>query len=372
MTSLIRMAFPQCLERPARKKWLLLDASVYCAAATIKRKFLGSLFRSALWFILLALTTLPHNAFSADKVTGIYASQAISQCLPWIAEDAGIFKKYNLDFQLIYVASAAISTAALLGGDADIALTGGAGVVRAFIGGASDLVVIGAVKNILTHSILAGQKIKNVEGLKGKKIGVTRLGSNSHYFTVQALRLSGLDPERDVTLVQTGGVPENLAALTKGIIDAATMTSPGDATAISQGFHYVVYGPDLRLPYANTIFATRRPEIAKRSAVVGRFMRAMAEAAKILHTDKGLTYRVLRKRFRIEDNNLLDAAYNPEIKALEPKLEIKYEAIQAILNEVSQTDPRAKKVKPNDLTDNRYLEEMQKSGFLGKLWEERS
>lgn len=322
--------------------------------------------------ILLAIAALPYNAFSADKVTGIYASQAISQSLPFIAEDAGIFKKYNLDFQLIYVASAAISTAALLGGDADIALTGGAGVVRAFIGGATDLVVIGAVKNILTHSILAGQKIKNAEGLKGKKIGVTRLGSNSHYFTVQALRYSALDPERDVTLVQTGGVPENLAALTKGIIDAATMTSPGDATAISQGFHYVVYGPDLRLPYANTIFATRRPEIAKRSAVVGRFMRAMAEAAKILHTDKGLTYRVLRKRFRIDDNSLLDAAYNPEIKALEPKLDIKPEALQAILNEVSQTDPRAKKVKPNDLTDNRYLDEMQKSGFFEKLWGERS
>ena len=318
--------------------------------------------------ILAAVVWLPNNAFAADRITGIYASQAISQSLPWIAEDAGLFRKYNLDFQLIYIASAGISTAALLGGDADIALTGGAGVVRAFVGGANDLVIIGAVKNILTHSILAGTKIKSAKGLKGAKIGVTRLGSNSHFFTVQALRQSGLEPERDVTLVQTGGVPENLAALSKGLVDAATMTSPGDATAISQGFHYVIYGPDLRLPYANTIFATRRQEIARRPAAIGRFMCAMAEAAKILHTDKELAYKTLRRQFRINDNALLDAAYNPEIKALETKLEIRPEALQAILNEVAQTDPRARKVKPSDLTDSRYLDEMQKSGLFKKLW----
>jgi ABC-type nitrate/sulfonate/bicarbonate transport system substrate-binding protein len=215
---------------------------------------------------------------------------------------------------------------------------------------------------------LAGSKIQSARGLKGAKIGVTRLGSNSHFFTVQALRQSGLEPERDVTLVQTGGVPENLAALSKGLVDAATMTSPGDATAISQGFHYVIYGPDLRLPYANTIFATRRHEIDRRPAAMGRFMCAMAEAAKILHADKELAYKTLRRHFRINDNSLLDAAYNPEIKALEPKLEIRPEAIQAILNEVTQTDPRAKKVKPSDLMDTRYLDEMQKSGLFKKLW----
>lgn len=338
----------------------------------IMKNALSHFFLAIALLFLSSLSFVPYGALAADKVIGIYASQAISQSLPWIAEEAGLFRKYNLDFQLIYVASAGISTAALLGGDADIALTGGAGVVRAFVGGAADLVVIGAVKNILTHSILAGQKIRNADGLKGKKIGVTRIGSNSHYFTIQALRYSGLDPDRDVTFVQTGGVPENLAALVKGIIDAATMTSPGDAKAISQGFHYVVYGPDLRIPYANTIFATRRPEIAKRPDVVGRFMRAMAEAAKILHTDKELTYKVLRKQFRIDDRKLLDAAYNPEIKVLESRLDIKPESIQAILNEVSQIDPRAKKVKPQDMMDIRYLDEMQKSGFLEKLWGKRS
>ena len=108
--------------------------------------------------------------------------------------------------------------------------------------------------------------------------------------------------------------------------------------------------------------------IAKRQQVLGRFMQVMAEAAKILHTDKEFTYKVLGKQLRLEDRKILDAAYNAEIKALEPRLVIKPEALQAILDEVSQTDPRAKKVKPQELVDTRYLDEMERSGFFDQLW----
>jgi hypothetical protein len=94
----------------------------------------------------------------------------------------------------------------------------------------------------------------------------------------------------------------------------------------------------------------------------------MAEASKFLHTDKEFTYKVLTKQLRVENRNVLDAAYNAEIKVLEQRLEIKLEALQAILEDVAQIDPRAKKVKPQDLIDSRYLDEMDKSGFFDHLW----
>jgi hypothetical protein len=97
-------------------------------------------------------------------------------------------------------------------------------------------------------------------------------------------------------------------------------------------------------------------------------MRAMAEAAKIQHTDKEFTYKVLGKQLRLTDRKILDAAYNGEIKVLEPRLDVKVEAFQAILDEVAKIDARAKKVKPEDLIDRRYLEELEKSGFLDNLW----
>ena len=162
-----------------------------------------------------------------------------------------------------------------------------------------------------------------------------------------------------------------LAALISGAIDAGTMTAPLDAQAIAQGFHYVVYGPDLRIPQVAASFITRRSLIATRSQVFGRFMRSMAEAARILHVEKDFTYKVLGKYLRVNDRKVLDAAYSAEIKVLEPRLVIRPEALQGILDDVAQIDPRAKKLQPEDLVDRRYLDEMDKSGFFEKLWAEK-
>ena len=320
-------------------------------------------------FILLAFVLAPVGGSAAERLVGIHSARVLSQSVPWIAREAGLLQKYNLDFQLVFIASSPAVTAAMLGGDAEIALTGGEGNIRAYVQGATDFVFIGAVKNVLTHSILARQEIKRPEDLKGKKIGINRIGSNPHFFAVQALRQKGLDPTKDVQFIQSGGSPETLAALVSGSLDAASLNPPADTQAISQGFHYVIYGPDQRVPYVATAFVTLRPVLAKRTQVVGQFMHAMAEAAKIIHTDKEFTYKVLGKYLRVTDRKVLDASYNTEIKALEPRLEIRPEGIQGILDEVAKVDPRARKVKPEELIDRRFLEEMDKSGFFDRLWE---
>jgi len=108
--------------------------------------------------------------------------------------------------------------------------------------------------------------------------------------------------------------------------------------------------------------------IAKRPQVIGNFMRAMAETAKLMHTDRDFVYKVLGKYLRIADRKVLDSAYNAEIKVLEPRLVIKPDSLQAIIDELAQTDAAAKKVKPQELIDNRYLDEMEKSGFFDQLW----
>ena len=237
---------------------------------------------------------------------------------------------------------------------------------------ASELVCIGGQKNILTQSILAKPAIKRLEDLRGKKVGVTRIGSTTHYFATEAFRKIGMEAGRDYTIIQTGGAPEMLAALSTGAIEAGTLAPPLDAQAIAQGFQYVVYGPDLRIPQVAVGFMTRRSTLAKRPQVLGRFMRTMAEAAKILHTDKEFTFKVLSKQLRVTDRKTLDAGYNAEIKVLEPRLTIRPEAFQAILDDVAQSDPRAKKIKPDDLIDRRFLDDMTKSGFFDKLWGEKS
>lgn len=319
--------------------------------------------------LALSLSAVFTRAVSAaDKFVTIISARVLAQAMPWIAQAAGLFQKYNLDHQLVYIPSSAIVTAAMLGGDADISLTGGVGNVRAYLQGATDLVFAGGVKNIMTQSIVAGGAIRKPEDLKKKRIGISRIGSNTEYFTIQALRRFGLEPIRDYSFIQTGGDPESLAALLSHGIEVATMAVPTNAMAVAQGYRYVVYGPDLRIPYAATSFVTLRSIIAKRPHVVGAFFRVMAEAAKILHTDKEFTYKVLAKELRVNDRKVLDASYNTEIKVLQPRLVLQPEALQAILDEVAQIDPRAKKVKPQDLMDLRYIDEMEKSGFFDKLY----
>jgi NitT/TauT family transport system substrate-binding protein len=322
--------------------------------------------RVSLAILLFLLAAGTGQGWSADKLIGIHSARVLSQAMPWIAQDAGLFKKYNLDFPMVFIPASSAVTAAMLGGDGEIALTGGEGMIRANLAGGSDFVFIGAVKNILTHSIMGKPELKRPEDLKGKKVGVTRLGGNPHYFAIQALRLKGLDPSKDVTFIQTGGAPETLAALKSGVIDAAALTAPTDTQATAMGYNFVIFGPDLKIPYAATVFVTRRAVIAKRPAVVGQFMRAMAEASRILHNDREFVYKVLGKQLRLTDRKILDAAYNGEIKALEPRLSLRAEPYQAILDDIAKTDTRAKKVKAEEMMDSRYVDELEKSGAFDK------
>ena len=310
----------------------------------------------------------PFSVSGADKLIGIHSSRVMSQSMPWMAQEAGLFKKYNIDFSLVFISSSGIVTAALLGGDAEMTVTGGIGNIAAFVRGSTDVVFVGGIKNVMTQTIVAGGAIKRPEDLKGKKLGVSRIGGNSHYFTTQALRRFGMDAAKDVTFIQTGGDPETFAALSTGSIDVATLTPPIDALAVARGYHYVIYGPDLKIPYAATAFVTKRSVIARRPQVIGNFMRAMAETAKVMHTDREFVYKVLGKYLRITDRSVLDSAYNSEIKVLEPRLVIKMESLQATLDELAPTDARAKKIKPQEMVDSRYLDEMEKSGFFDQLW----
>jgi NitT/TauT family transport system substrate-binding protein len=317
---------------------------------------------------LLLFVLAPCRGFTADKLVGIHSARTMSQSMPWIAEEAGLFKKYGLDFQLVYISSASMVTAAMLSGSGDVAISGGEAIVRAAAQGVKELIFIAAAKNSLTHSILARPEIKRPEDLKGKTLGLTRIGSNSHYFVIQALRRYGLEPA-DISFIQTGGQVENLTALLTGKVDAATMTGPsGGARAIAEGFRYAVYGPDLRIPFAAAMLVTRRALLRTHAPVLEKFMHAMTEAVKIMFKDKELTYKILGKYLRINDRKILDAAYDEEIKVMEPRLEFKLESIQAIVDETAKADPRATKVKPQDLIDRSLLDRLEKNGFFDKLW----
>jgi len=305
-------------------------------------------------------------ALAAEKLVGLQSAPSVAMALPWFAEEARLYPKYDLDFQLVYIASSGIVTAAMSGGNGSVAIVGGEGPIRAFLSGNTDFVFIGSVKNVLTHSIMGRPEIKRPEDLKGKRIGVGRIGGNSHYFTQLAMRQKGLDPLKDANLIQTGGAPQTFLALATGAVDAASITTPQDTRAAFQGFNYVIDGRELKPPYVATGFVTLRSVIAKRPKVVSQFMHAMAESFRLMTTDRELAFKVISKKIGLTDRKVFDAAYTGELKVLEPRFEIKPIAIQATLDEIAKTDARAKQVKAEQLIDRRFLEEMEKDGTFAR------
>jgi ABC-type nitrate/sulfonate/bicarbonate transport system substrate-binding protein len=306
------------------------------------------------------------SARAAEKLVGLQSAPSIAMSLPWFAEHGALYQKYDLDFQLVYIASSGIVTAAMSSGSGAVAIVGGEGPIRAFLSGNTDFVFIGSVKNVLTHSIMGKPDIKRPEDLN-KKIGVGRIGGNAHYFTQYGMRLKGLDPARDANLIQTGGAPETFAALASGAVDAASLTTPQDTRASFLGFNYVIDGREIRPPYVATGFVTLRSIIAKRPKVIGQFMHVMAESFKLMITDRDLAYRLMAKKINLTDRKVFDAAYAGELKVLEAKMDIKAAAIQATLDEIAKTDPRAAKVSPPQLIDRRFLEEMERDGTFERL-----
>jgi len=316
---------------------------------------------------LVVLSARASAVLAAEKLVGLQSAPSIAMALPWFAEEARLYSKHDLDFQLVYIASSGIVTAAMSGGNGSVAMAGGEGPIRAYLSGNTDFVFIGSVKNVLTHSLMGKPEIKRPEDLKGKRIGVGRIGGNSHYFTMYGMRQKGLDPLKDANLIQTGGAPETYLALSTGAVDAASLTTPQDTRAAFQGFNYVIDGRELRPAYVATGFVTLRSVIAKRPKVVSQFMHAMAESLKLMISDRELAFRVISKKIGLTDRKVFDAAYTAELKVLEPRLEIRPGSIQANLDEIARTDPRAKQVKADQLIDRRFLEEMEKDGTFDRL-----
>lgn len=124
----------------------------------LQPRFNGSL---GYWFglVVMAWTLVPSSSVAADKLVALYSAHAVPYAMPWVAEEMGMFKKYDLDFEFVYIPSSATATAALLGGNVEVGLLGGIGVVNAFVNGATDLVLIGSIKNFMTQSILAKPEV---------------------------------------------------------------------------------------------------------------------------------------------------------------------------------------------------------------------
>ena len=161
-------------------------------------------------FFASCLVSLPNGFSQTSPLTAFYTAPVASMAPMWIAKEAGIFKKNGLDVKLVFIASGPVGTAAVLGGEADVGIIGGFAPLRAMVGGAKSLVIIGQSKNRITSKIVGKKELNSVQDLRGKRLGIDRIGSNPDMFAQAALSRFQIDTFKDLQYVQLGDIGQAL------------------------------------------------------------------------------------------------------------------------------------------------------------------
>ncbi len=295
------------------------------------------------------------------KLKAAYSAESSWSLATWVAQDGGYYRKYGLDVDLVLIRSAAIITAALLAGEAPMIQLGGNGPIQAALQGA-DCVNVVTLVPLIPQSLVVTPDIKTAEDLKGKKLGVSRFGALSDLVIRRYLRNFGLDPAKDVAIVQIGGIPEQLAAMKAGAISGGSMSPPVLTAAKKAGFKELADFESLDYKYPATVIATTKSFIQRQRATALNFLRGEIEGIHAIRTRREFAVSVLKKYMRINDPEILEEGYRYALRFIQPKPFSTLEETKVVLEELKR--PTAK---PESFVDLSLLQELEKEKFFDKL-----
>jgi len=318
--------------------------------------------------ILLALgcaSAIMAQEKKLDRIRVGGGSASAAQMSIWFAKEGNFYEKHGLNVEVISIPGSSLAIQAMLSGELPIIQAGGAGPIQAALSG-TDTVIVATIAKKFNWWIYGQANIARMEDLKGKVFGTTRFGTQSDLASRLALRKSGLEPDRDVTMVQTGGPAETVIAMATGKVHAAAISPPATLQAKRVKLKELMDLTHLDVEYhVNGVVTTRR-YLKSNEDIVRRFLRAYIEGAVRGMKDKPFAMKTMGKYFRTDDKEVLDETYELIIKTgftVPP-----YPAgIPGLLQDLERTMPKAKGAKPEDFIDNRLVREIDQSGFVKAL-----
>jgi len=319
---------------------------------------------------LLALFLLPQQVLAAERALRVsYPSPATVYLPLWAAKEAGFFAKHKLAVELVHVGSSPISLAAFLAGEIDILGGGGSAGPNAFLQGFRDLQFFAGMNNKFVFSIYAHPSISTAAELRGKKIGVTRLGGTMHFATRYYLKGTGLDPYKDVTLVQVGRAEDIVTALAGGTVDAGTMSFPFDLKTKELGYRELADLSQSGARYASSSFLGRKQFLSDNRQRLESFVKAMIEAIHFVKTRPQEAIKILSRYTRLTDLNTLKSTLDLHVAKIWPRVpEIQPEDLKLVLEELGERNPKAREINPGDLIYGAIVKDVVASGFVEKLY----
>lgn len=295
------------------------------------------------------------------------------ESLPWwVAKDSKSFEKYGLDVDMLFEGASSAIIQDMLSGQANLAGVAGPAVIGNVLKG-GDVIQVAAVIKTFDIPMYAAPSIKDLSNLTGKKVGVSRFGAISHFEAVLVLQRAGV---KDVTVIQTGGIPESMAALSSGAVAAAMVTPPQSVLLREKGFRELVGVKQLRamnIPFVGNGVAARRSYAEKNPEIVKSFIKAAFEGIKRIFEDKEFSMKSLAKYTKLKDPKLLEESYRFALDVFEKDARVPPESQQSLVEQLVGLKlidaDAAKKTPTNAYYDNRYVDELEKEGFFKSLWQ---
>ena len=302
------------------------------------------------------------------KVRAAYTSIGIQFDPVYIMKELNLPRKYGLDVDVLFVPVSSRAIQAALAGEIQFITSGGVANINANVTGA-DFVGLTATLSTFVFKIIASPELKKPEQLRGKKVGISRLGGASDFSIRYALTRWGLVPDKDVAIIQVGGEQEEVLALQNKAVDAVILSEPFATVATRAGASMLVDLSQLGVPYTMHGFGARKSYIQANRDITIRFMKAYLEGIYVFKTNKDIALNVLKKYTRLDDLSLVQTSYEEMSQRLIRRVpHPDREGIQTIIDQLAKTRPQMKNLNPGDFIDPSILKEIEDSGFIKKLY----
>jgi ABC-type nitrate/sulfonate/bicarbonate transport system substrate-binding protein len=292
-------------------------------------------------------------------------------CLPWfVAKESRIAEKHGIDFDPVFIGASAVLFQSMLSGAADFSGSGGPSIISNVLRG-GDIIHVTAMVPRFTQSIMVKPEIKKPEEMSGKKIGVSRLGTVTHFALQTAIDGYGV---KNVTILQMGGQPEALAGVMRGSVDGAVFSPPYNFQLKKQGYNELVSPNDLQklTEFITNGIVARRSVAEKDKDTVIKLIKLTAESIKLVQTDREFTKKVIMKWMPMKDPDMLEQVYRFATENYSKEGFVPEAALRSMTKQMVQSnlvDAKAAAATPvTAYYDNRYVEEVKQSGFFDQLW----
>ena len=299
------------------------------------------------------------------QLTIPFTAISVSNTPIWAPIEAGLFKKYGIDAKTEFVSQSPNVTAAMLSGQTPVANQGEDSVINADLEG-GDIAIIASGMDKFLFSLFSSPKIATVADLKGKKIGISKIGSTTDFVARLVLSKNGLQPEKDVALLQLGGVPEIMAGIESGAVDAGMLSPPTDSKARQAGLKELVNLATYDVTYYQAPLAVKKSWLAEHHEQALNVVRGYAAGIALIHRDKEQTKAIIAKYTKTEDQAALEDSYQALVSALPRVPTPKTDAIQTGL--AQSTAAKAKTADPKSFIDSSLVDELQRTGFIDSLY----